>query len=492
MVRLLVCAALWLVIIVGWSCAGWAGAALGTVVGLALLVKPWNGLPLWAWVLVRVRRNEHFESQAAVTVTNDHSAGGIRYQDDIVVTAIQLLGNPHRATVLIGSNECDGGDTIDIAALPSLLRSSLGLTFDSLSVISAGARRSRTGDFPRVYDTFIGGSPYAGQRETWLILRIRALANAAELQSRATVGAAALAATQRFCATLCCSGMRARIATSNDLVELEKRLGITSLEPHNRRRQSLRGDGGWLTSYSYRTPVPDAAMLSLPWSLRTDGIIQNITIFPDLTATATVTLQTPQPPTAPASVTLRTLPFEQHRALARNMCRPLPTVRRLNRGPLPPSLRIPVTASGVLLGKLRGGDRLLLPLSHPTEQSHIHIAADEAIAKRLIIRAAAAGERIVVHTSDAGRWASLRMPGLLVGDLARTPPGTSISVIDGTISPTSRAATVMSIGSARSAAPDSTDVVITQTGPATVLVESDKATFDLEVEFFRAENRYAA
>jgi type VII secretion protein EccE len=117
-----------------------------------------------------LRRNRPLTLVDPVTVANDRSGGGVRYQDGIAVAAIQILGKPFQATCFTGSAASQTANTIDIAELLPAMRQSLGLTLESMSVISSGQRRRATGDYARVYDTLIGPAPYAGQRETWLIL----------------------------------------------------------------------------------------------------------------------------------------------------------------------------------------------------------------------------------------------------------------------------------------------------------------------------------
>ena len=141
------------------------------------------------------------------------------------MVAVQLLGKAHRPTLFTGSTATYTENTVDVADLLPLLHQSLGLSIDSLSVVSVGARRRSSGDYPRVYDTLIGTPPYAGQRETWLIVRIAALPNAEALQWRTSVGTATLAAAQRISAALRQHGIRAKVATATDIVELERRLG---------------------------------------------------------------------------------------------------------------------------------------------------------------------------------------------------------------------------------------------------------------------------
>ena len=442
--------------VIGWGAGGLAGSAAGSAIGIALLVMPWKRQPAWVWALLFITRNRRRILQDPITVANDRSSGGVRYQDGVVSTAIHLIGKPHRATLLVGSTISQTDNSLDLSRLMALLRTNLGLMFESVSVVSVGTRRRSNGDYPRVYDSFIGTSPYAGRRETWLVLRINACDNAESIQVRTTAGAAALAATQRVAAALSCNGIRARVATATEIAGLDQ-----------------NADGARLTSYGLDSVDNDT--LAIPWALRVDRVVQNLTLFPDSTVTASVTVGTAQPPTAPPSTALQPFPGQQSRLLARHQCGPLPEVRGLVRQPLPVGIRIPLGSSGVLLGKVSVGDRLLMPLDHPGGAAHTHIAADDAIAKRVVIRALATGAHVTVHTSDTERWNGLRMPDLFVTDQPRPAPGTTISVTDGTVQ-----------------LPTKPGPVITQTGAAPVTVRTAEGAHDVEMEFFRAENRYAA
>ncbi len=476
----------------GWSTAGLPGAAAGLALAVILLVARWRNRQTWSWLALWMRRNGPIVLSEPVTVTNDRAGGGVRYQDGIAAVAVQLLGKPHAATLFTGSTSIETENTIDVADLLPLLHQSLGLTVQSLSVVTVGARRRSAGDYPRVYDTLIGTPPYSGQRETWVVARIAALANIEALQGRSSIGTAALAAAQRISAALRQQGIRARVATSTDIVELERRLGGSGLPAEHRRWRSVRAETGWLTSYGYRPDDIAADLLGQAWSMRADGIIQNITLRPDGTASATVTVRTPQPPAAPPSVALQPMPGEQTLALLANFCAPLPDLRGVRRGTLPASLIVPVGPSGVLLGKVGAGNRLLLPLDDPGEFSRVHIAAEDALAKRIVVRLVGAGERITVHTRDPRRWASVRMPDIVVSGAARPAAGTTISVVDGPVTPAPRPNTVISIGEPDTAHRGTVDVMISQIGPATLEVTTAGQVHIVEVELFRAENRYAS
>ncbi|BBZ02157.1 ESX-2 secretion system protein EccE2 [Mycolicibacterium chitae] len=490
--RLAVVVAVFLAGLLGWSLGGYLGATVGVLVGVSVAVVRWWRLPLWSWWALFRRRNRAIELDEPITVANDRSGGGVRYQDNVAIVAVQILGKAHTPTVFTGSAAADTENTVDLGALRELLQHSLGLTVESLSLVTAGARRRATGDYPRVYDTLIGTPPYAGQRESWLIARIATFPNADALQWRISAGSAALAVAQRISAELRGRGVRAKVATATDIVEMERRIGSAALAAGRQKWRSVRGDHGWLTTYWYRPQDITPETMDQAWSLRVDGVIQNWTLFADGTATATVTVRTTQPPTAPPSVLLRTLPGEQAAAVAASLCGPTPALRRIRRGRVPSALPVPVGASGVLIGKVGAGDRMMLPFSDPGEFSRVHIAADDAVAKRLVVRTAGAGDRITIHTRDPQRWATVRMPDIAVTEGTRPAAGTTVSVTDGVLAPAPRPHTLISIGRPGEPARGTPDVTITQIGPATVEVSAAGWVRIVEVELFRAENRYVS
>jgi type VII secretion protein EccE len=476
--------------LIGWSVAGYPGAAVGLVLGLIGGACRWRRRQPWSWLALWARRRRPIMFREPFTVANDRAGGGVRYQDGVAAVAVQVLGKSHAPTLFTGSTLTDTENTVDIAGLLPLLHQSLGLTVESLSVVIAGARCGRIGDYPRVYDTLIGTPPYAGQRETWLIARIAALANVEPLRWRSTVGTAALAVAQRISAALRQRGIRARVATASDIVEMERRLGGSALATENRRWHAVRGESGWLTTYAYRPEDITADVLAQAWSIRADAIIQNVTLFPDDTAAATLTVRNAQPAATAPSVMLQPMPGEQAIALAASCCGPLPDLRGVRGGALTGSLIVPVGPSGVLLGKVGAGNRLLLPLDDPDEFSRVHIAAEDSLAKRIVIRLAGSGNRVTVHSRDSQRWASVRMPDVIVTSGARPAAGTTVSVVDSTLAPAPRPNTVVSIAEPGAPQPRTIDVMMSQIGPATLEVTAAGKAYVVEVELFRAENRY--
>ena len=507
--------------LLSWSLGGYIGAAIAVVVGVALVFVPWWGQPAWSWAVLALRGRRSVSWNAPITVANNRSGGGVRVQDGTAVVAVQLLGRAHRATTVTGSVTVETDNVVDIVELAPMLHHALGLRLDSLSVITFGSRHGIVGDYPRVYDSEIGTPPYAGRRETWLIMRLPLIDNTQALQWRTTLGAAAISIAQRIAGLLRCHGLRAKVATATDLIELDRRLGSDAVAGRAQNWKAVRGEAGWMTTYAYPATAITSRILTQAWTLHADEIIQNVTVYPDGTCTATITVRTPTQAPTPPSVILRRLNGEQAAAAAANMCAPRPHLRGLRRSPLPANLIIEIGPSGVLVGKLSNGDRLMIPVTDGGELSRVFVAAADPIAKRIVIRVAGTGERVTVHTNDKARWASVRMPELSIVNTSRPAPRTTVSVVeyvarrraatdnvaqeggvdvadlaDIGISPTPRPPTVITVAPFGTKLPDrdrhSFEVAIEQVGPATVNVSAAGQNWLVQMDLFRAENRYVS
>ncbi|OIN79578.1 type VII secretion protein EccE [Mycobacterium malmoense] len=507
--------AVFLLALAGWAAGGYLGAAVAAAVGATLVFVRWRGQPAWSWAVLGLRGRRPISWSDPITVASNRSGGGVRVQDGVAVVAVQLLGRAHRATTVTGSVSVETENVIDVVELVPMLEHPLGLELDSISVVSVGSRCGNVGDYPRVYDAEIGTPPYAGRRETWLIIRLPVIDNTHALRWRTTLGASAISAAQRIAGLLRCHGLRAKVATATDLIELDRRLGWDAVSGKTQKWKAIRGEAGWMTTYAYPAEAIASHALAQAWTLRVDEVIQNVTVYPGGTCTATITVRTPTRAHSPPSVILRRLDGEQAAAAAANMCGPRPHLRGLRRSALPERLIVEVGPSGVLVGKLSNGDRLMIPVTDAGELSRVFVAADDAIAKRIVIRTAGAGERVCVHTRDMKRWACVRMPTVSVVGTSRPAPRTTVSVVEyvprpragrgGTpgggsdiadiaISPAPRPATVITVAPAGTTLPDAHghafEVAVEQVSGAMVKVTAAGQNWLVDMDMFRAENRY--
>lgn len=470
-----------------WRFAPLTGAVVGVALTLVVLAVPIARQSLWSWVTLRVRRLRTIAWPDPFPVAANRAGGGVRVVDGVAVVAVQVLGKSHEPSLITGSSRVQTANVLDIEALLPLVNHPLGLKLDSISAVSLGSRRGRASDYATTYDSIIGTASYAGKRETWLVVRMAILPNTSGLQWRTTVGSAAVAVAQRIVASLRGSGLQARVATGADMTELDKRLGADALTAENQRWRQLRATEGWLTTFAYPPEAIRTDVLAAAWTMQDiDEMIQNVTIYGDGTCTALVTVRTRQPLPAPPSVVLRPLNGQQGPALAAAMCGPRLRLRSVPHRDVPRHLSVEIGPSGVLVGKLPNGDKLLMPLDN-----RVWLSGDDSVIKRIIIRLGATGERISVHSKDSVRWDSVRMPDLLVVNEARPAPRSTVSVIDGVGSPSPRPATVISVNPPGTKAPDSGfDVAIEQLDDRWVRVTSGGREWTVEVEKFTAENRF--
>lgn len=444
-------AALAVILTLVWGAAGPVWGAICAVILLVGCVYPFGGgrRSAYQWARVcRWHRWRRWEISPPLTAFNDRQPAGVRYQDGVAVTAVRVLGKYLSPTRLTGAATSDTDNVLCTEDVVAMLHQQLGLRLASLSIVIHGSRMRPDGDFARICDTFIGPSPYAGQREAWLILRIdTAIDNVDALSVRRTLPQAAVAAAQRTVNMLRTKGIRAEIASETDLLSLDDKLGGPgSLSKAKRQWLAVRAERGWLSSFYYPAQHIHDAALASAWERRYDTVTQNITLYPDGRCTATVTMREPQIVSPAPNVLLSSLPGEQAAAVAANRALPGELVgapAAVAAGP--PRLALPIGNSGVLIGTLPDGQRLVLPFTDPATHLRINIDADAAIYKRLLLRAAAAGERVTVHTADRRSWQAMEMPGLIITSEAKPAAGTTISVVDTTIMPSPAPATVITL-----------------------------------------------
>ena len=78
-----------------------------------------------------------------------------------------------------------------------------------------------------------------------------------------------------------CHGLRAKVATATDLMELDRRLGSDAVAGSAQNWKAVRGEAGWMTTYVYPAEAITSRILAQAWTLRADEIIQNVTVYPE-------------------------------------------------------------------------------------------------------------------------------------------------------------------------------------------------------------------
>jgi ESX secretion system protein EccE len=471
------------------------------------------------WLRRRRRTNTPV---AAVDIPHGSALYGVRVPDRLdgeAITMIEVTGQAYSPTLLTGSATALTPNRLPLDALTGLLDQPGGIKLSGIDVVSSGLRVRRGTGYPPLYSTLLADRPAAGQRKTYLVVRLDVENSVDGLAYRSTIGAAAAAATERVVNALLQRGVRANALTAKDLdtalLELGAGLAVVPAEPAPddaplARRvpapvapteawKSIEAHPGYLTSYYFSPEDVTTNTLNQMWALRSDAVVQTVSLtkrrgdgVDGVWVSALVRVNDPQAPTRPPTLYLNQLPGNQGPAAGRSA--PLP--RRFDAIPARPldaaPLELPVGSSGVLVGTTQRGDLLLLSLTDPDQATRIALHTGMPYACQLLVRAAAVGERIAIYTDQPARWRQLEQPLIAVVD-RRHPPEfvPSIIVSDRAGGPPSAglASTVITIGLGERNAP-TPDLSFTQISPSVVRIATSAFTTDVQIATFKAEQPF--
>jgi type VII secretion protein EccE len=507
-----------------WS--WWPTVATAVVAILVLMVTVYRrNVVTWFADRIRLRRRRRRADTPAASIDIPHGAAlyGVRVPDRFdgdAITMVEVTGQAYSPTLLTGSATALTPNRLPLDALTNLLDQPGGIKLSGIDVVSSGLRVRRGTGYPPLYSTLLADRPAAGQRRTYLVVRLDIANSVGGLSYRSTVGAAAAAATERIVYALLQRGVRAKPLTAKDIdaamVDLGANLAVvpTEVEPDNapvgprmpapvaptEAWKSIQAHPGYLTSYYFSPEDVTTNTLNQMWALRSDAVVQTISLTKKREPTdnrawvsALVRVNDPQAPTRPPTLYLNPLPGHQGPAALRSA--PLPrTFDALPARPLDASpLELPVGSSGVLVGTTQRGDLLLLSLTDPDQATRIALQTGMPYACQLLVRAAAVGERIAIYTDKPARWRQLEQPLIAVVD-RRHPPEfvPSIIVSDRAAGPppAGLASTVITIGDTADARSGTPDLSFTQISASTVRIATSAFTTDVQIATFKAEQPF--
>jgi len=511
----------------------WPTVAVGVVAAAALMVTVYRR-NVFRWIADRVRwrrrRRRKDQPAAAVDIPHGASLYGVRVSDRFdgeAITMIEVTGQAYSPTLLTGSATAVTPNLLPLDALTGLLDQPGGIRLSGIDVVSSGLRVRRGAGYPPLYSTLLADRPAAGQRRTYLVVRLDIAESVAGLGYRTTVGAAAAAATERIVNALLQRGVRANALTAKDLdaalVDLGAGLAVVPDEPEpdeaaaphrpkpiapTEAWKSVEAHPGYLTSYYFSPEDITTSTLNQMWALRSDAVVQTISLTKKRGPTedrpwvsALVRVNDPQAPTRPPTLYLNQLPGFQGPAAERSA--PLP--RRFDAMPARPldaaPLDLPVGSSGVLVGTTQRGDLLLLSLTDPDQATRIALHTGMPYACQLLVRAAAVGERIAIYTDKPARWQALEQPLIAVVDRRHPPEFVPSIIVSDRASgppPAGLASTVITVGDTADARSRTTsernaptpDLSFTQISASTVRISTSAFTTDVQIATFKAEQPF--
>ncbi len=504
----------------------WWPTAAVAVVAIAAFMVTVHRRNVIRWLVDRARwwrrRRRADMTAAAIDIPHGAALYGVRVSDSFdgeAITMIEVTGQAYSPTLLTGSATALTPNLLPIDALTGLLDQPGGIRLSGIDVVSSGLRVRRGTGYPPLYSTLLADRPAAGQRRTYLVVRLGVAESVSGLAYRSSVGAAAAAATERIVNALLQRGVRANALTAKDLdavlVELGAGLAVVPDDaapegaPAGPRTptpvaptegwNAIEAHPGFLTSYYFSPEDITTNTLNQMWALRSDAVVQTISLRKKRGPTAgrawvsaLVRLNDPQVPSSPPTLYLNPLPGDQGPAAARSA----PLRRRFDAIPARPldvaPLDLPVGSSGVLVGTTQRGDLLLLSLTDPDQATRIALHTDMPYACQLLVRAAAVGERIAIYTDKPARWRQLEQPLIAVVDRRHPPefvPSIIVSDRAGGPPPAGLASTVVTIGDAEGNAP-TPDMSFTQISASTVRIATAAFTTDVNIATFKAEQPF--
>ena len=244
------------------------------------------------------------------------------------------------------------------------------------------------------------------------------------------------------------------------------------------------------------------------WSLRCDHVVHVLVLRKQpggpVAVSALVRNTDPRRPEQPPTLFLNPLPGDQYGAALRAAPTSQPRLR-LPARPLgaPDVLQIPIGPTGILVGaalrddksgnpEVQRDDLVMWALTDPQRPTRIVMDTSDFYVRQLLIRAAAAGERIAIYSYDPRRWYSVSQPNIAVIEPRRPAEFVPTIIVNDRpqIAPSAGlSSTVITLGPspADAAAPD---IRFEQLSQTTVRISTERRTLEVAMVVFRQEQTW--
>jgi type VII secretion protein EccE len=545
-----------------WRFAWWPFAAI-TTVALVLGVVTVHRRNFVAWVAARVRwlRTRRYTTAvgAAIDIGHGSDVYGVRTAGDEAVTVIRVDGRPYEPTFLRGSLVSRTTNVLPLDVLTKFLDQPGGLRL-GIDIASIGFRVRPGSGYPQLYSTLLADRGAAGQRTTYLIVRLEISESLPGLVYRQSIGTAAAAATDRIIKALQQEGVRAVALTAEeqdavletlslglampperpaavDPLDVDEDLADSDAGPgdnaaaggqHRRRKdeavaakatksaeqQKVRAKAkvswslintqpGYVSSYYFSPEDITAATFNQMWALRSDDVLHVLILRKQgdtVMVSALMRTNDPRPPEEPPTLYLNRLPGEQYAAALRVAPASAPRLH-LPARPLPDDLEIAVSSTGIFVGsalrddkdgwpEIQRDDLVMWALTDPQRPTRITMDTSDFYVRQLLIRAAAAGERIAIYSREPRRWYSVAQPNVAVVEIGRRAEFVPTIIVNDrapVAPPVGLSSTMITVGPAPDSVPD---LLFQQNSPTTVRVKSGARILDLAIVEFRQEQTW--
>jgi hypothetical protein len=311
--------------------------------------------------------------------------------------------------------------------LVASLMTQYGLVLD-IDIVSSGRHVPPGSAYRTVYSQFVGPRHLVGQRRTWLVLRLNAIANLDGIVERGpsrNAGPKALAAAaHRVAQRLQQERIRAAALSADELDAMAQAI----LEPvgpsENREKWSvIRSGPNFITTYIGHAAMLADGQLDRWWSWRTEDTVTTLRLTGAGTPGGVDHIQVGVlvryvhhgKAYRPLSEAKLTLPTGSQRELLEAALpggdRSLAAVMPTTNFSAVASVAVPIGPSGQILGQLEDGTLVAVPLwdqSGNPKRLRIDANVGIEVARQLVLRAVVGtGAVVAIHTDDRQRWEGL-------------------------------------------------------------------------------------
>ena len=271
---------------------------------------------------------------------------------------------------------------------------------------------------------------------------------------------------------------------------------------------TINANPGYVTSYYFSPEDITTDSFNQMWSLRSDHVV-HVTMLRKqpggpVLVSALVRTTDPRRPEQPPTLFLNPLPGGQYAAALRAAPASRPRLNLPARVlDAPQDLQIAIGPTGILVGaalhddesgwpEIQGDDLVMWALTDPQQPTRILMDTSEFYVRQLLIRAAAAGERIAIYSYDPRRWFSVSQPNIAVVERGRPAEFVPTIIVNDRpdIAPSAGlSSTVITLGHSGSdaAAPD---IRFEQISESTVRITTASRSLDVAMVVFRQEQTW--
>lgn len=274
------------------------------------------------------------------------------------------------------------------------------------------------------------------------------------------------------------------------------------------RWKTINAKPGYVTSYYFSPEDITTESFHQMWSLRSDHVVHVMMLRKvpggPVQVSALVRTNDPRPPEQPPTLFLNTLPGSQYHAALRAAPATQPALHLPARVlSAADELQVPVGPTGILVGAalrddksgwppIQRDDLVMWPLTDPAQPTRIVMNTSDFYVRQLLIRAAAAGERIAIYSREPRRWYSVSQTNIAVVEARRPAEFVPTMIINdrATIAPPAGlSSTVITVGHSPTDAMVP-DLSFEQTSESTVRITTATHTVDLSMVVFRQEQTW--